>query len=148
MCRRACGHLPFQPDLSILPDATELMSDARGGGHSEPVLATALRSLAALSLVLVSFVLPTGQVAAVVPLMSLFLAGGAFAAAPTPGGIFITGHDSDFHALQGPNVTGARNIITKALGYVTQDKTGLRVLLVTDLHSPGGGYSDPRSARP
>ena len=49
----------------------------------------------------------------------LLLAMSVFAAVPshaaTPGGIFLTGHDPDFHAVGG-NTTGARHIIQRAVG--------------------------------
>jgi hypothetical protein len=59
------------------------------------------------------------------------------------GGIFVTGHDPDFHAFQGGNTAGAQHIITSALAFVTNNKPG-SILLVTDLINPGAGYSDPR----
>jgi len=59
------------------------------------------------------------------------------------GGIFVTGHDPDFHAYVGGNEIGAQHIIQEALNFVTDGHVG-PVLLVTDLHNPGGGYSDPR----
>lgn len=62
------------------------------------------------------------------------------------GGIFVTGHDPDFHAFVGSNTTGAQHIIQDALAYVTK-KPSINVgsiLLVTDLKDPGAGYSDPR----
>ena len=34
------------------------------------------------------------------------------------GSIFLTGHDPDFHAYVGSNYSGARNLITTAVGYV------------------------------
>jgi hypothetical protein len=59
------------------------------------------------------------------------------------GGIFVTGHDPDFHAFQGGNTTGAEHIITRALAFATNNHVG-SILLVTDLNNPGSGYSDPR----
>ncbi len=59
------------------------------------------------------------------------------------GGIFVTGHDPDFHAYQGSNTAGAQHIIQQALNFVTDGHSG-KVLLVTSLINPGGGYSDPR----
>lgn len=59
------------------------------------------------------------------------------------GGIFVTGHDPDFHAFQGGNLLGAQHIIQDGLKFVTNNNVG-SVLLVTDLTDPGGGYSDPR----
>lgn len=60
------------------------------------------------------------------------------------GGVFITGHDPDFHAYQGSNFIGARDIINRSLDFVTNNHV-TNVLLVTDLSQPVGGYSDPRS---
>lgn len=66
-------------------------------------------------------------------------------AAVTPGGVFITGHDADYHAHRGGNnATGARHIIQRAIAYVTFDKASPSILLVTDLRNPGGDQSDPR----
>lgn len=62
----------------------------------------------------------------------------------TPGGIFVTGHDPDYHAALGGNPTGAQNIIKRAIDYVTFGKADPRILLVTDLRNPGGDESDPR----
>ena len=59
------------------------------------------------------------------------------------GGIFVTGHDPDFHSYQGGNTVGAQHIIQQAINFVTNDHPG-KVLLVTSLINPGGGYSDPR----
>jgi hypothetical protein len=64
----------------------------------------------------------------------------AFAA---PGGVFVTGHDPDFHAFQGGNQPGAQHIIQRGVAYVTHDKPQPRLLLITDRVDPGGGYSDP-----
>jgi hypothetical protein len=68
----------------------------------------------------------------------------SFAALPArAGGLFVTGHDPDFHAFQGGNTTGAQHIIQQSLDFVTNNHVG-SILLVTDLVNPGGGYSDPR----
>jgi len=77
----------------------------------------------------------------------LLLAMSVFAAVPsraaTPGGIFLTGHDPDFHSVGG-NTTGAQHIIQRAVSFVTSGIASPRLLLVTDVHSPGAGYIDPR----
>jgi hypothetical protein len=77
----------------------------------------------------------------------LLLAMSVFAAVPshaaTPGGIFLTGHDPDFHSVGG-NTTGAQHIIQRAVSFVTSAIASPRLLLVTDVHSPGAGYIDPR----
>ena len=63
--------------------------------------------------------------------------------ASAQGGIFVTGHDPDFHAVLGGNTLGAKHIIQDALQFTTHNNVG-SILLVTDLHNPGSGYSDPR----
>lgn len=68
----------------------------------------------------------------------------------TPGGIFITGHDPDFHAVQGHNPPGAQHTLQRAVGYVTFEKVNPTILLVTDLRDPNSqpglaGHSDPRA---
>src|ERR1043166_7854722 len=57
------------------------------------------------------------------------------------GGVFITGHDPDYHAL---GSVGARHIIQRAIAYVTVDIPNPRILLVTDLRNPGGDQVDSR----
>src|SRR4051794_15289578 len=63
--------------------------------------------------------------------------------AAAPGGVFVTGHDPDFHAYQGGNQAGAQHIIQRAIAYVTHDNPAPSLLLVTDRVDPGSGYSDP-----
>ena len=63
------------------------------------------------------------------------------ASAATPGGVFVTGHDPDFHA----GTQGARNIIQRAVAYVTSGKAKPRMLLVTGVTNPGPEYLDPRN---
>ena len=69
--------------------------------------------------------------------------------ASAQGGLFITGHDPDFHAYQGGNTTGAINIIKDALDYVTDgipvnNNAYGTVLLITHRYaSSPGGHSDP-----
>lgn len=60
------------------------------------------------------------------------------------GGVFVTGHDPDYHAHRGSNATGARHIIQRAVEYVTLNNPSPNILLVTDLRNPGGDQSDPR----
>lgn len=60
------------------------------------------------------------------------------------GGIYVTGHDPDYHAFIGGNATGAQHILQRAVGWVTFGKTAPKMLLVTDLNNPGGDQSDPR----
>jgi hypothetical protein len=64
------------------------------------------------------------------------------------GGLFVTGHDPDFHAFRGGNAAGAKNIIIKGLDYITDGVANNSnpigtVLLVTSRINPGAGYSDP-----
>jgi hypothetical protein len=62
-----------------------------------------------------------------------------------PGGIFITGHDPDYHAaFSEDNALGAQHIIQDAVAYVTANKASPRLLLITDLRNPGGENSDSR----
>ena len=63
--------------------------------------------------------------------------------ASAQGGIFVTGHDPDFHAVLGGNTTGAQHFIQDGLKFVTKNNVK-NILLVTDLTDPGAGYSDPR----
>jgi len=68
------------------------------------------------------------------------------------GGIFVTGHDPDYHAVQGYNASGAISIIRRAVEHVSSadddggddDNEDLDILLVTDLRNPHGDQSDSR----
>lgn len=73
---------------------------------------------------------------------------------PPAGGILVTGHDPDFHAAQG-NLEGARNIIQRAVEYVTFTPPHTfdtppfptpppKILLVTSVQPPPPGHRDPR----
>lgn len=59
------------------------------------------------------------------------------------GGILVTGHDPDFHALQG-NTAGAIRFIQVAVEFVTFGASSPTMLLVTGVTDPGGSFSDPR----
>jgi RHS repeat-associated protein len=64
-----------------------------------------------------------------------------------PGGIFVSGHDSDGHAggeHDGVLIARAAVIIQRAIGYVSYDRPNPRILLVTDLRNPGADNGDPR----
>lgn len=61
--------------------------------------------------------------------------------ATAPGGVFVTGHDPDFHARSG-NTVGARNILSRAVAYVTNGHPGPSVLLVTSRIAPPSGHLD------
>ena len=62
--------------------------------------------------------------------------------AATPGGVFITGHDPDFHALVGANTTGSRNLIRRGVEYVTFGAASPTMLLVSSRISPPAGHVD------
>jgi hypothetical protein len=72
------------------------------------------------------------------------------AATTIPGGVFVTCHDPDFHAVKGVNLAGAQNLIKRAVSYVTFGKLNPKVLLVTGQipASDVGSHSDPRLAIP
>ena len=77
-------------------------------------------------------------------LVGVALLGASGVSARAQGGLFVTGHDPDFHSVDtGANTTGAQHIIQDALKFTTRNNIG-SILLVTDLTSPGPGYSDPR----
>lgn len=63
-------------------------------------------------------------------------------ATPLPGGVFVTGHDPDFHALIGGNTLGARHVIQRAVAYVTHDNPAPDMLFVTSRISPPAGHVD------
>lgn len=62
------------------------------------------------------------------------------------GGVFLSGHDADYHALPatGPNAEGAQHVLARAVSYATYDILSPRILLVTDPENPGTEYGDPR----
>jgi hypothetical protein len=62
---------------------------------------------------------------------------------PGAGGLFITGHDPDYHVLVAHS-GGALNIIRRAVEYVTFGLSSPTMLLVTDIENPGGDQSDSR----
>jgi len=55
----------------------------------------------------------------VVTLGVVLIAGVITPAYAVVGSFFLTGHDPDFHATQGPSTTGARNIINAAIAFTT-----------------------------
>jgi hypothetical protein len=66
----------------------------------------------------------------------------------TSGRVFVTGHDPDFHAVPnapGSNEAGARAILQRAVAYVTQEKVGPSLLLVTGTSDGQTGTLDPRA---
>lgn len=69
--------------------------------------------------------------------------GGGVASAATPGGVFVTGHDPDFHATQsGENATGSQNIIKRSIEFVTSNAGNASVLLVSSEGAPPPGHAD------
>jgi hypothetical protein len=73
-----------------------------------------------------------------VPVASL----GGVASAAEPGGVFVTGHDPDFHATQtGENAEGSKRIIQKAIDFVTTAPAPT-VLLVSSEGEPPTGHAD------
>jgi hypothetical protein len=70
--------------------------------------------------------------------LALAVAPGAGAA---PGGVFITGHDPDFHAQAG-NVVGARNIIRRAVEFVTSNNPSPSMLVVSSRIPVPPGHLD------
>ena len=83
-----------------------------------------------------------------IPLALAALAAVALFAAPTavaaPGGVFITGHDPDFHAIAG-NTAGARNIIRRGVEFVTSTSAGdpqPSMLVVSSRITPPSGHID------
>ncbi|HLI57208.1 MAG TPA: hypothetical protein VKY26_09300, partial [Actinomycetota bacterium] len=63
----------------------------------------------------------------------------------TAGGVFLTGHDPDYHAVAGPDQAGAKDLIQKAVSYVTFAAAAPRMLLVTHRTgpTPSADYADP-----
>jgi len=77
--------------------------------------------------------------------ISIGIAGIALAAAcaiATPaaaGNIFVSGHDSDFHAVNGGNAIGAQHIIQDALSFVRNGSTAPILFLQSDTSNIGLG---------
>lgn len=49
------------------------------------------------------------------------------------GAVFVSGHDPDFHASQGPNTLGAQDTINRALEFTRQGNTAPILVIKTDL---------------
>jgi hypothetical protein len=79
--------------------------------------------------------------------LALAVAAALFAtpvASAAPGGVFITGHDPDFHVLGG-NAPGARNIIRRSVEFVTSTAPGdpqPSMLVVSSRIAPPSGHRD------
>ncbi|MFN3652436.1 MAG: hypothetical protein ACK47B_22910 [Armatimonadota bacterium] len=59
------------------------------------------------------------------------------------GGLFVTGHDPDYHSNpNGPDPIAARGILNVAVDYVTEGKPNPRILVVTSRINPGGNQKD------
>ena len=78
-----------------------------------------------------------------------FAAVGGLSASAWAGAIFLTGHDPDFHASLGGNTTGARNINTSAIDFITDSAfnpfssiAGVKFLFVQSNISPPGGHTN------
>lgn len=71
---------------------------------------------------------------------------GAAPPAGSPGGVFVTGHDPDFHASSNFNPEGARNIIRRAVEFVTfsypSPFTGSMLLVTGRIDPPVFGHLD------
>ncbi len=76
--------------------------------------------------------------------MSLVLTHAGEPGAAGGGRVFLTGHDPDYHAVDGGNTAGARHMIQQAVAYVTGRKSNPKMLLVTDTRNPGSAYIDSR----
>ena len=76
-------------------------------------------------------------------LAMLIVMAATLASANTQGSVFVTGHDSDFHASLGPNPAGAQNIIIDALNFVRNGNTAPILVIQTDLSNLGlGDHTD------
>lgn len=63
-------------------------------------------------------------------------------------GVFVTGHDADYHAFLGPSPVGAQHLIQAGIRFATDGKPAPKILVATDVRDPGGGSgddSDPRN---
>jgi hypothetical protein len=59
------------------------------------------------------------------------------------GNIFLSGHDPDFHAAQGPNAIGAQDITSDALSFARSGNTAPILLLETDTRNNSlGDHAD------
>src|SRR5207249_5544328 len=58
-----------------------------------------------------------------------------------PGGLYLTGHDPDDHAV---GDAANRSINNTAVRYVTSSMPKPAILLVTDVRNPGGDQADSR----
>jgi PEP-CTERM motif len=60
----------------------------------------------------------------------------AFASVPTAalaGAVFVSGHDADFHASEGPNALGAQDVINRALDFTRQGNSAPILVIQSDL---------------
>jgi hypothetical protein len=59
------------------------------------------------------------------------------------GSVFVTGHDPDFHAVQGSNALGAQHIIEDALTFTRNGNTNPILLIESNLNNIAlGDHSD------
>ena len=85
-----------------------------------------------------------GRLVAACAAAATMLLTSAGVAPAAPGGVFVTGHDPDFHAHLGGNAVGAQHIIQRAVAYTTHGHPSPSMLLVTSLTDGGHGHSDPQ----
>jgi PEP-CTERM motif len=64
---------------------------------------------------------------------ALALAFGLGSGAASAGAVFVSGHDPDFHASQGPNALGAQDTINRALEFTRQGNTAPILVIQSDL---------------
>jgi hypothetical protein len=72
-------------------------------------------------------------------LVAAALFGLGASSAALAGSVFVTGHDSDFHAFAGGNAIGAQNIINRALDFTRNGNTAPILLLETSTANNGLG---------
>jgi hypothetical protein len=62
-------------------------------------------------------------------------------------GVFISGHDADYHAYLGPTPAGARKIVQSAIAFTTNGIANPRILLATDVRDPGSDTGNNGDSR-
>jgi hypothetical protein len=89
------------------------------------------------------------RVTHVLVVLTVLVLAGIPASADIVGSIFLTGHDPDFHALVGGNTTGASDITTTAINFITDPAFNTfaadgihKFLYVTSSISPPAGHVD------
>jgi len=64
---------------------------------------------------------------------ALALAFASVPAAALAGAVFVSGHDADFHASEGPNALGAQDVINRALDFTRQGNSAPILVIQSDL---------------